>query len=313
MTPRSRALTGLSLAVAVASASCQRRDNTEPAARTEAAPSAAASSFPEPEPASREFAFGTGKVHFFGPETGRPAFVLVLHGLGGSGTELADTLGLQAFALERHFLFAAPDGTPDAQGRRFWNANEVCCNFGRVAVNDVERLMALIDYAVGSLHADAKRVYVVGYSNGGFMAHRLACEQSRRVRAIVSIAAAGPDPSQHCEPSEPVRVLEIHGDRDAIVPFEGGHLFGRAEMPRVPSVPSSLQVWANEAQCGGELLPVQSFDLIAELPGNDTESFHFSNCRANSPLLWKVKGGAHFIRLGAPALGAIWEFLAAPS
>jgi polyhydroxybutyrate depolymerase len=316
MTARASTFAWLGFAVAVAAAAgCERREQAKPPPPAEAAVSTPASTSSAAQDAPRELAFGDGRVQFFVPDgmksSAKPAFVLVLHGLGGSGTELSQALGLEAFAREKQFVFAAPDGTLDAQGRRFWNANEVCCNFSHAEVDDVRRLMALVDHAIGALHADAKRVFVVGYSNGGFMAHRLACEHSARVRAIVSMAAAGPGPSERCQPTGPVSVLEIHGDADPIVPFDGGHLFGREELPRTPSVPSGLEVWARQAQCRGRLDQFQRLDLIPMLAGSETEGFHYSDCNTPSPLLWKVKAAGHVIPLGAPALDAIWNFLAA--
>lgn len=314
----------LLLASALTLTGCERSDAKGPAARAvSSATGTEVKSGPKREvdrkdqspPPPTEVEFGASKAQFFLPEgmatAAKPAFVLILHGLGGSGSELVAALGLTAFANEKRFAFAAPDGTRDRQGRRFWNANEVCCNFGQADVDDEARLIGLIDYAVEVLHTDPKRVFVVGYSNGGFMAHRLACAHAERVRAIVSIAAAGPDAAQRCAPSEAVDVLEIHGEKDSIVPFGGGHLFSRPELPRSPSVPAGLRVWAEKARCSGDLLPLRSFDFIAELPGEDSEVFHFANCRENSPVLWKIKGAQHVIPLGEPALSAIWNFLTA--
>jgi polyhydroxybutyrate depolymerase len=260
-------------------------------------------------PPPSEIPFGDTRVRFFVPNGVKsPAFVLVLHGLGGSGAELSAALGLLQFAAVKQFMFAAPDGTLDPSGRRFWNANQVCCNFSGENLDDVARLMALVDHAL-LLGADPRRVFVVGYSNGGFMAHRLACEHARRVRAIVSLAASGPGTNLPCEPSQAVSVLEIHGDRDTIVPFEGGHLFGRDEFPVAPSVRSGFTPWARAAGCEGELRAFERLDLTTELTGTETQSYRYGSCREASPLLWKVEGAGHTIPLGVPALNAIWGFL----
>lgn len=268
-----------------------------------AAPSSTAEALP------RELPFGDTRVRFFVPEGAeKPPFVLVLHGLGGSGAELSEALALTQFAAVKRFAFAAPDGTLDSAGRRFWNANAVCCNFGGEKLDDVARLLALVDHAV-RLGADAGRVFVVGYSNGGFMAHRLACEHSARVRAIVSLAATGPGATERCTPTEPVSVLEVHGDRDQIVPFEGGHLFGRDEFPSAPSVLSGFLPWARAASCKGELAAFERLDLTQELPGAETQAYRYASCRESSPLLWKVEGAGHTIPLGVGALQAIWRFL----
>ncbi|HET9955849.1 MAG TPA: hypothetical protein VFQ61_15165, partial [Polyangiaceae bacterium] len=47
-------------------------------------------------------------------------FLLILHGLGGSGEQMAQVLNLKTFAQEKQFAYATPDGTPDSMGRRFW-------------------------------------------------------------------------------------------------------------------------------------------------------------------------------------------------
>ncbi|HET9956109.1 MAG TPA: dienelactone hydrolase family protein, partial [Polyangiaceae bacterium] len=236
-------------------------------------------------------------------------FLLILHGLGGSGEQMAQVLNLKTFAQEKQFAYATPDGTPDSMGRRFWNASRVCCNFDAKEVDDVARLTHLLEKAARTPQVDRNRMFVVGYSNGGFMAHRLACEHSGTVRGIVSMAAAGPVPPETCNPEKSVAVLEIHGDRDAIVPFEGGHLFSRPEYPVSPRVREGLSPWAKRNGCRGELHTRNTVDLIEAMPGPDTEILGFDQCTGSAIQLWKVIGGAHVLQLGPVARNAIWRFI----
>eukprot|EP00004_Rigifila_ramosa_P005000 TRINITY_DN1544_c0_g1_i1.p1 TRINITY_DN1544_c0_g1~~TRINITY_DN1544_c0_g1_i1.p1 ORF type:complete len:188 (+),score=29.52 TRINITY_DN1544_c0_g1_i1:527-1090(+) len=62
------------------------------------------------------------------------------------------------------------------------------------------------------------RVLVTGWSNGGFMANRLACEAAGRVAAVASYAGPVTLP---CEPERAVPSMHYHGRDDASVPFRG--------------------------------------------------------------------------------------------
>jgi polyhydroxybutyrate depolymerase len=120
-----------------------------------------------------------------GDPTSPLPLVVALHGQNGSGVEIAQDLDLRRLAAPRNFWLAMPDGTFNRAGSSTWNA-------GTVDLPPYDRiyLAALID-DVASKHAiDPKRVYVVGYSIGAFMAHRLACDLSPKIAAVMSFAGA---------------------------------------------------------------------------------------------------------------------------
>ena len=142
-----------------------------------------------------------------------PTFVLLLHGLGGSGRNLIRHFGIDALSKQLGFEFEAPDGTVDGQGRRFWNAGESCCDFDKLGPDHVRSLGA----TVARERTRGKRVFVVGYSNGGFMAHRLACEVDG-IAGILSVAGPSPLDVSTCKHSA-ARVLHVHGDADEIERF----------------------------------------------------------------------------------------------
>src|SRR5215831_11140831 len=131
------------------------------------------------------------------PGERRPLLVF-LHGLGGSGAEALADPGLRGLAARGRMFLVAPDGEIDREGRRFWNAGAACCNFDRQPVDDVARLEALIDGWRRRPEIDPARVFVVGFSNGGFMAHLLGCRMNDRLAAVVSLAGAGPAPAEAC-------------------------------------------------------------------------------------------------------------------
>jgi polyhydroxybutyrate depolymerase len=242
-------------------------------------------------------------------ETALPLLVF-LHGLGGSGADLSEGLHLDEMAEVFQFAFIAPDGMLDGTGRRFWNASASCCNFDHLPVDHVAGLRRWIGEATANPRVDARRVYVIGFSNGGFMAYRAACEIGSLLAGFVSIAGAGPDEGAACRPDKALSVLQIHGDRDPIVKFDGGHLFADDRRPRYPSAEKSLAYWAKFDRCGGDAARARELDLHPGLPGAETTVWTYPGCSGRRVELWKIAGGDHSAGLSRYSLKAILDWIA---
>jgi polyhydroxybutyrate depolymerase len=232
-------------------------------------------------------------------------FVLWLHGLGSSGEEFARALGVPELASQRGFAYAAPDGALDSRQRRFWDATEACCNFDRRPVDHVAELGRLISAARAHPAIDPARIYLLGYSNGGFMAHRLACELEG-ITAIASVAGAGPTAS--CMPAGPVAVLQAHGDADDVVRYAGGRALDHPELARHPSAQETVAAWGRANRCTGGAAATRTLDLDAHIEGSETIVASHSGCAAPVEL-WTIRGGTHSLRLQGKALGAILDWL----
>jgi polyhydroxybutyrate depolymerase len=238
----------------------------------------------------------------------RPLLVL-LHGLGDSGENFARSSDWIGFAAARRVAWVSPDGAFDHTGRRFWNAGPSCCNFDEIPVDHVAALRQLIEGALGSGRVDADKVFVVGFSNGGYMAHRLACELGGLVKAVVSIAGAGPVASLPCPATAPVRVLQIHGDADTVVSYAGGKRIRNGALREYLSAPRTVADWAGRLGCDPAPKTLRHFDFERRLPGDETRVERFDDCRRGAVELWTVQGGRHPIGFHEPAQGAIWQFL----
>ena len=181
--------------------------------------------------------------------------VLVLHGWGGTSEHVERYYQLDPLVEERGFLVAYPEGTEETHWkhfwgghRRFWNATDACCNFYGATVDDVAYLDAVIDDVSAHYRVDAKRVFVMGLSNGGYMSHRYACDRAGRVAAIVSQAGAMWADAARCKPAEPVAVLQIHGTDDQLVPYDGKAISTHGES-LLPSAHQTASDWAAFDKC----------------------------------------------------------------
>jgi polyhydroxybutyrate depolymerase len=240
----------------------------------------------------------------------RLPLLIFLHGLGGSGQGLREQMRLVELADRRGFALLSPEGPVDFAGRRYWNATESCCDFDRRGLDHVGELRGWIESATRHPRVDAQRVYLIGFSNGGFLAHRAGCELAPLLHGIVSIAGAAPGKSERCEPSAPLNVLQIHGTADPIVTFEGGYLFANTRYPRHPSVPETLARWAKLEHCSEQMQSTGTLDLDPSIDGGETEISAYEGCRGARVELWKIVGGNHASGLSRATANAIWDYIA---
>jgi len=254
---------------------------------------------------------GNRPVQLYSP-AGRPvgvaaALVVVLHGYTGDADGAVQFFGLRRLADQRGFLVAAPQGTADSEGHTFWNASKACCNFGGSAVDDSAYLSQVIATVVATQGVDPARVYVVGHSNGGFMAHRLACEHADQVSAIASLAGAL-DAGADCIPARPVSVVQVHGTADDTIRYDGGEIDGR----RYTSAPGTVGWWRRADGCGAKVRRGERLDADANVAGDDLRPTNWTGCSDNTEVaLWSITDGSHSPALTPAFAAALFDWFEA--
>lgn len=152
-------------------------------------------------------------------------------------------------------------------------------------VNDVEFINTLIDALSDNYNIDLERVYAAGYSNGGFMAYKLACQLSERIAAIASVGGLlSENTLAECNPSRPVPILHIHGTNDPWVPMEGGKGW--------QSVEQTLGYWIEFNRCEN----TSSIILEDSDPSDDctVEMISYSGCDDDGEVVYyKIINGGH--------------------
>ena len=238
--------------------------------------------------------------------------VVLLHGYGNDARGAEAYFGLRALVDTKGLLLAVPRGTVDARGDRFWNAGDACCNLFGAKVDDVAYLHAVLDDVARKYAVDRKRVYVVGHSNGGFMAERLACEMASRIAAIVDLAGAASSEIARCTTTEPVASLHVHGDLDSVIRTTGGRLFDQPSLPIYPSLADTMGAWGTRNGCTGALAPTgKRLDLDGRIAGAETRVERFASCARADVELWSVEGGSHSPAFLPAFAERIYDFLAA--
>lgn len=234
--------------------------------------------------------------HVVVPETAAPGapMVLALHGAGGQGDRLDKSTGhrLSEAARARGWVLVMPDGV-----ERGWNDGRPVVtreNGPRTAVDDTGFLNAVVDRLAADGTIDPDRVFVVGISNGGMMANRLAIEHSERFHTIAPMISNLSTSLGDVAPRAPVSVMMVNGTDDPVVPYDGGpvRVFGKTR-GHVRSTEATIRWWADHNQCTGPPVTRALDDLD---PSDGTRIFvqSLQACTDGSEVtLVKVLGGGH--------------------
>ena len=236
--------------------------------------------------------------------------IVLLHTYGRTGAIQEEYMGLAKLADSYGFIMVAPDGTPSSANNNplFWNASRACCNFDGRELDDSAYLANLIDEVKSGYRIDPKRVYLIGHSNGAFMAHRMAHDHPAGIAAIASLAGA--DQSvERPTPSDPVHVLQIHGDADTAIAYEGGEINGVV----YPSAKQSVERWAERNGCATAGVDSGRLDLDRSVAGMEsTVTRYTTGCKpGGSTELWTIGGGAHIPELSQHFTKLVVEWLLA--
>lgn len=202
--------------------------------------------------------------------------LFALHGFTQNGQTMMTLSNFNALAEEHHFVVAYPYGVNTS-----WNVGVA----GGSGADDVGFLLALIDSVATKANIDQSRVYSTGFSNGGFMSYRLACEASDRFAAIAPVSGTMTTATYDaCVPTRPVPLMHIHGTSDFVVPYNGNTSF--------TSVDVSVEYWNSWNNCPSEPEVFQYPDLVAD--NSTVDAYVYGPCNGGAEVrLLKVNNGGH--------------------
>lgn len=131
--------------------------------------------------------------------------VVYLHGSGLRGNDLEQVRrgGMPTLVEQKHdfpFVLVSPQCPKSAS----WGP---------------ERVLALIEHICTDWPIDRQRVYLLGYSMGGFGTWRTAAVEPERFAAIVPIAGGGN--TEQADRLADLPIWAFHGDNDKTVPLKG--------------------------------------------------------------------------------------------
>lgn len=260
----------------------------------------------------------------YNPDMPTP-LVVVLHGRPDNGTGIAYITDMNPVAEREGFIALYPDGLDFSWNYYYWLQGPNATDYPFQEINDTQFLRDLIADISIDLNIDQQRIYVTGFSNGGFMTQLLACEASDLFAAFAPVGSAlFPSLTDVCEQKHaaPAPMLFIHGTEDVSIPWTG---ISDSRTGLVVSYPVSqtLGFWADFKGCSLEA-DYEEMPESGESPGTRVLYHTFPDCDDDKPLIfYMIGGGGHnwpgvpgrvperiagLVNMDIHASEVIWEF-----
>ena len=226
--------------------------------------------------------------------------VVLLHGRWGTGAGTADSTGMSQIAEREGFIGVYPDGliypNPVDPYDSGWNYTYGVPFLVSREPDDGAFIANLLDDLALDLNIDQRRIYVTGFSNGGFMVHNLACTYPDRFAAFSTVAGSGYIGfADMCTHDVPISLMIIHGTADDNVLWDGRTetIGGREVVDSYPIV-DMVSFWAAYDYCNVDAVETADMPQNGDSPGTSVRSFIFNDCADDASVqLYAVLGGGH--------------------
>jgi len=175
--------------------------------------------------------------------------MILLHGLGETNSSNAS---LGSYFANRDIVAIRPQSGSylNSSGNAnitLWNAILDSSRF-----DDVQFISNIIDYMLTNYHfINHDKIYVAGFSNGGYMSYRLSCDLSSRIAAFGSVAGnmfLVDDGIDCTDQIRDIPIIHIHGTSDTYNPyFPGGYgVFGNDIIgDEYLTISESIEFWSD--------------------------------------------------------------------
>lgn len=246
------------------------------------------------------------RVHVPATLTGAPkAVVLVLHGGGGEGLNVANTgqhpLSVFRTVADREgFVVVYPGGLParDLEGNPAW----VDCradNSVSSGADDVGFLAALTERVRKEYGLTTSQMFMAGGSNGAQMTHAFAFHHAEMLGAVATSAGSLPETPLPgpCTtgPSRPLPIAILHGTADTQMPWAGGcvaNVGGACSRGRVISAEATRDRWLAVNGLAG-VTPTTAVVEVAAGDGGPANRWDYAG--ANPVQWWRLDGAGHTV------------------
>jgi len=195
---------------------------------------------------------------------------LFLHGSPGSASKVMSIFDAKMIADNHNLVAVAPQGNVQTWGWLSRNETSQASN------EDVDFINELLTQVVSEHNVTSDKVYVFGYSAGGFMAYTLACHIPEQLTGVIALAGQYRGDFAACSTSTPTNIHHMHSLSDTDVPYDG-RSFGA-----IQSVNATITHWLNKNGCDETFETVEQQGVTNNSSGTTTQ--HYDNCAASLSL-----------------------------
>ena len=177
--------------------------------------------------------------------------VVALHGFAGNARGFRSVAAWEPIADRENFIVVYPDGSSFPLR---WNIGPQA---NIPAMDDVQFIRHVLADLSRAAVIDSERVYLTGFSNGGGMAHRIACRLSDRIAAVGIVDAIDGGMLGECATSRPVPLMAFFGTANPLAGLDYPGWFQglmNVSMELEPPLPAGaidlwVEAWAKRNGC----------------------------------------------------------------
>lgn len=220
--------------------------------------------------------------------------VFMLHGGGGTMTNAQGFTNLNSVSNTNGFLAVYPQGYGIIPSGGFSWADGRGTSADIAGVDDLGFIDKLLDTLIANYSIDTNKIYICGFSNGGFMTQRFACQQNQRFAAMASLGSIMDTTLfASCNPSRPIPMLFMLGTADPFVPYNGGPMIGSGPVLPIVGIDTLIHFWKINNNCITSNTPINVPNT--DLTDSSTVTvFNYTNCSCNSDIsFYRINGGGH--------------------
>lgn len=216
-----------------------------------------------------------------------PASLLIgLHGLGDNMTNFSG-IGFHLIADTANIICVYPQAVSDTYLGTAWNS--MAGQYGyypNSSINDIGFINALVDTCVANYSIDVAKIYLCGFSMGGFMTERMALQSNYKFAAFGSMSGTFGAGITTFNPGRHVPIAHFHGTMDSTV-YYNGDLYGN-------DPEEMINFWVTNNACDTPATEYTYPDT-----GSDTltvERYEYSNGDPQSDVwFFKMIGAVHTV------------------
>lgn len=203
---------------------------------------------------------------------------IFLHGSPGYAEKVMGIFDAKMIAEKYNLITLSPEGTTSTWGWLSKNSSQESGN------KDIEYIEELLIKIRGDYNVTSNKLYIFGYSAGGFMAYKLACNMPEQITAIISLAGQYRGDLDACTNSTPVNLHHFHSKTDKEVPFRG------RSFSSILSVEETIAHWQQKNGCDVDFDTIEHPGVTSTSSGTVTE--RYQDCD-KSVVLSKMTSVAH--------------------
>jgi len=223
--------------------------------------------------------------------------VFNVHGLSGTYSSQNTAEDFRKIADTANFLIVLPQGLNNSSFGGFPVSGWDVWNTVAAGQADRDFIINLLDKVETNYNVDINRVYTAGFSQGAYMSYNLGCLNSNRFAAVSSTSGSMVQAYiDTCHPVHPVPVIEIHGNNDALVSYNGN--------ANATATDSIVKFWVEYNHCNSVPTTTVKLPDIADSATVDTSTvihYVYTGGRKGATVeFYKVLNGGHNIPAMAP-------------